>query len=175
MSTPTDRAAYERAVLPHVAELRGVARRLTRSASDADDLVQEAMARAWRFWSYFEAGSNARAWLHRILRNTFVSSYRRKRREREITGRIALELEPCTCASTFDGLGDEVTAALAGLAPEFRDAVLAVDLGSLSYRDAADRLGCPIGTVMSRLHRGRRALRDSLASYAAAQGLPAAA
>jgi RNA polymerase sigma-70 factor (ECF subfamily) len=135
------------------------------------------MARAWTFFSYFEPGSNARAWMHRILRNTFISGYRRKRRERELNGRIAHETELYGSATgaTPEGLGDEVTAALASLAPEFRDAVVLVDLESFSYRDAADRLGCPIGTVMSRLHRGRRALRRALTDYAVEVGVAAAA
>jgi len=169
------RLEYEAAVLPHLDELYGTAVRLTRSRVDADDLLQEAMTRAWTFWDRFETGTNARAWMHRILRNTFINGYRRRRREREVLreaetepNRGTLGTGPAVVAP--DGFGDEVEAALDGLSEDFRAVVDLVDVEGLSYQEAADRLSIPVGTVMSRLHRARRALQESLRGYAAGEG-----
>ena len=182
--------AYQRAVSPHVGSLRGVAMRLTRSPAEADDLVQETLARAWTFWHRFEPGTNARAWMHRILMNTFITRYRKRKREREVMERVARETAalrdtddrspkplPPDAEDELAGLGDEVRAALGSIKPEFRLAVQLVDVQERSYREAAAALGCPVGTIMSRLHRGRRALREQLATYAVAEGYvsPAAA
>lgn len=170
------RLGFERTLAPHMDELYGAAFRLTRSASDADDVLQEAMTRAWAFWDRFEEGTNARAWMHRILFNTFVNGYRRRKREREILGRVHRESLPDLApAPNAPGVGDEVQSALEELPEVFRDVVLLVDLRGQSYRDAADALGCPVGTVMSRLHRGRRILKQRLRDYAAAEGYIAAA
>ncbi len=134
------------------------------------------MTRAWAFWDRFEEGTNARAWMHRILFNTFVNGYRRRKREREVLGRVHRESLPdLTPAPNALGVGDEVRSALEDLPEVFRDVVLLVDLRGQSYRDAADALGCPVGTVMSRLHRGRRILKLRLRDYAAAEGYIAAA
>ncbi len=168
--------SFDAAVARHVPALREAARRLTGSLDEADDLVQEAVLRAWTFWDRFEPGSNARAWLHRILVNTFINAYRKQRRERELF-RLAGEearREATTCsvlrAAERDGLGDEVGAALASLPSEFRAVVELVDLGDFSYREVASELGCPIGTVMSRLHRARKQLGELLAEYASLEG-----
>ncbi|MCU0672797.1 MAG: sigma-70 family RNA polymerase sigma factor [Myxococcota bacterium] len=187
MSPNERRASFEATIAPYLGELHGTAVRLTRSHSDADDVLQETVMRAWAFWDRFEEGTNARAWMHRILFNTFVNGWRRKKREREVLGVVredegrephwargeralgpsAVELE--------SGLGDEVSAALDEMPEVFRGAVKLVDLGGRSYKDAADILGCPVGTVMSRLHRGRRWLQERLREYAAAEGYVAAA
>jgi RNA polymerase sigma-70 factor (ECF subfamily) len=143
---------------------------LARGTALADDLVQETLARAWQARASFRPGTNARAWTHRILFNTYINHYRKKKREREVldelrsTGRVSAR-------EAHDGLGDEVAAALQGLRPEFREAVELVDLRDLSYQDAADQLACPVGTVMSRLHRGRKRLRSALEGYALDQGV----
>ena len=167
---------FEVAVARYTPVLQEAARRLTGSTDDAADLVQDAVMRAWTFWDRFEPGSNARAWLHRILMNTFINAYRKQRRERELfraageeskrDARVAADLFD----AARDGLGDEVDAALAALPPEFRAVVELVDLGDLSYREVATQLGCPIGTVMSRLHRARKQLQESLSGYASREG-----
>lgn len=181
-SNPSEaRASFEATVGPHLDELYGAAVRLTRSRSDADDVLQEAMARAWAFWDRFESGTNARAWMHRILFNTFVNGYRRRKREREILGLVEQQTQRAPHWSRGErqlshrnelawGVGDEVRAALEALPESFRVVVELVDLKGQSYKEAAEKIGCPVGTVMSRLHRGRRQLKQSLRDYATSEG-----
>ena len=161
---------YTQEILPCVPELSRTALRLARGTALADDLVQETLTRAWQSRSSFQPGTNARAWTHRILFNTYINHYRKKKRERqaleELRGLAHRSVRP-----NYEGFGDEVAAALRALQPEFRQAVELVDLGELSYQDAADRLECPVGTVMSRLHRGRKRLRSALEGYAVEQGV----
>ena len=172
----TDRAEFDREVLAHRRELFGAALRMTGRRAEAEDLVQEAVLRAWTFWARFQPGTNGRAWMHRILVNTFINGYRRRRREREILGEIRHEVrdEPSwdggVRAVPGEGLGDEVTAALESLPHEFRQVLVLVDLADRSYKDAASTIGCPIGTVMSRLHRARRAMKERLSDYAVNEG-----
>jgi RNA polymerase sigma-70 factor, ECF subfamily len=167
---------FELAVARYSPVLHEAARRLTGSSDEASDLVQDAVMRAWTFWDRFEPGSNARAWLHRILMNTFINAYRKQRRERDLFRAAGEESrrDAHSAADLFesarDGLGDEVGAALDALPNEFRQVVELVDLGDLSYREVANQLGCPIGTVMSRLHRARKQLQESLAEYARNEG-----
>lgn len=174
-----DREAYQREVLRHRRELTTAAIRLTGSKAEADDLVQEAVMRAWVFWHRFEAGTNGRAWMHRILINTFINGYRRKRREREILSMVhdveshEQRTHAAETKTPGESLSDEVQRALGSLPREFRDVVVLVDLQDLSYRDASTALGCPIGTVMSRLHRGRRAMQRALSGYASKLGYSA--
>jgi len=150
--------------------LRRVARRLTRDDDEAEDLLQETAVRAHRFADRFREGTCMRAWLHRILRNTFASRYRKRRREREVIERAHLEGalgverarvtdEPRVVAAS---LSDELTRALETLPAEFRAVLTLVIVDGLSYRETADALGCPIGTVMSRLHRARAAMLAQL-------------
>ncbi len=172
--------AYRAATAPYEAELHRAALRLTRCAFDADDLVQETFARAWAFWDRFEEGTNARAWLHRILVNTFINGYRRKRRERDALRRAEEVLafdDRSAPVAAGESVGDEVLAAMESLRPEYRHTVVMVDVLGLSYAEAATAAGCPIGTIMSRLHRGRRTLQHSLRGYATDLGyaVPAAA
>jgi len=170
------RREFDEAVLTHLDELFGTAVRLTRSRSDAEDLVQEAVMRAWTFWDRFEPGTNARAWMHRILMNTFINGYRRKKRERDMLALARIEAHARPRAvhesrrARQEGLGDEVEAALAALPEEFRAVVLLVDHNDLTYKEVADVLDCPIGTVMSRLHRARRLLKQRLRGYAVTEG-----
>ncbi len=178
--TPSQRAEFDREVLTHRSELIGAATRMTGSRAAAEDLVQEAVLRAWTFWHRFQPGTNGRAWMHRILVNTFINGYRRRRREREILGEIKRDVRTDSGWDRVrpvpgEGLGDEVTAALETLAPEFRQVLVLVDLGDKSYKDAAAAIGCPIGTVMSRLHRARRAMKEQLGDYAVSEGYVAAA
>ncbi|HEY3593588.1 MAG TPA: RNA polymerase sigma factor [Polyangiaceae bacterium] len=148
-----------------VPELEARALRLTRESSAAQDLLQDTLERALRFESQYEPNSNLRAWVHRILLSVFVTRCRRSRRER-----CALEsLTQDPCAWTHPDappiqqtLSPRAAVALAKLPSCFRLAVELVDLGDMSYRDAADIIGVPLGTVMSRLHRGRRMLAETL-------------
>ena len=172
------RERYELEVLPFVPELSRAALRLTRSAGNADDLVQEALTRAWIGWAGFRRGSNARAWMHRILVNTFINHYRKHKRERQVLGELrgeSGELRRREVHPTDGDLSDEVIEALAGLPAEFREAVTLVDLRELSYQEAAIEMACPVGTVMSRLHRARKALRGRLHDFAHAEGYVKAA
>ncbi len=173
---PDTTEEFAREVLARRGQLYGAALRMTGCPAQAEDLVQEAVLRAWTFWDRFQPGTNGRAWMHRILTNTFINGYRRRRREREILGEIRRDVSDAESweRSLFgvpgEGLGDEVTVALGRLAPEFRDVIVLVDLRGKSYREAADAIGCPIGTVMSRLHRARRAMKRELSDYAVSQG-----
>lgn len=161
--------------------LRRVARQLTRDDDDAEDLLQETAVRAHRFADRFREGTCRRAWLHRILRNTFASRYRKRRREREVIDRAHAEGalyerrtrtvdEPRVVAAS---LSDEVMRALESLPIEFRAVLELVIVEGLSYRETADRLGCPIGTVMSRLHRARAAMLAELTPAGAVEPKPA--
>lgn len=174
------RAEFDREILSHRGALLGAALRMTGSRAEAEDVVQEAVLRAWTFWERFQPGTNGRAWMHRILVNTFINGYRRRRREREILGEIRQGEQreegwaKSRRAIPGEGLGDEVSAALSTLPEEFRQVLVLVDLDERSYKDAARTLGCPIGTIMSRLHRARRAMKQQLGDYAVAEGYVAA-
>lgn len=172
------RVEFEREVLAHQGELFGAALRMTGSRAEAQDLLQEAVLRAWTFWERFQPGTNGRAWMHRILVNSFISGYRRRRREREILGEIRsadARVHAPAPGVPGEGLGDEVAEALALLPEEFREVLVLVDLDERSYKDAARTLGCPIGTVMSRLHRARQAMKRQLSNYALTEGYVQAA
>jgi RNA polymerase sigma-70 factor (ECF subfamily) len=169
---------FEREVMPHLQSLYGVALRMTKSDSDAEDLVQDAILRAYRFWGGFETGSNCRAWLMRIMTNVFRNRYHEQAREKEILGEAESSAAnvgqfhgaaPRDAESALFGqmLSRDVEEALATLPPEFRLPVILADLEDLSYKEIADIMECPAGTVMSRLYRGRRMLQKQLADYAA--------
>jgi RNA polymerase sigma-70 factor, ECF subfamily len=175
----TSRTDFEREVMPHLQALYGVALRMAKSESDAEDLVQEAILRAYRFWDGFESGSNARAWLMQIMTNVFRNRYRERAREQEILGEAEASVAnvgqfqgsaPRDAESALFGrmLSRDVEKALALLPPEFRLPVILADLEDLSYKEIADIMECPAGTVMSRLYRGRRMLQKILSDYAAA-------
>jgi RNA polymerase sigma-70 factor (ECF subfamily) len=167
---------FERAVLPHRASLSASARRLAKSRADADDLVQETLLRAWRFWPRYNERDHCRAWLQRILTNTFCSMCRSTARRRAQLSQLALassieaELAPEPAlepqAERTLCRDDQLASSLAALKPEQRRILCLIDLNERSYREAARELACPIGTVMSRLHRARRALRSQLAAAA---------
>lgn len=161
---------FERCVQPLLPGLFAASMRLARNRSEAEDLVQETVLRAWRFFDRFEPGSNLRAWLQRILLHTFVNGYRRARRERELMGQVHA-LRQVVVAAGGDAQEPEIVRAalsdglehgLSKLSPDLREVLWAVAVDDLSYRETADRLRCPIGTVMSRLHRARGALRSAL-------------
>ena len=175
----------EREALGHLSSLLAVATRLTRNGAEAEDLVQDTLVKALRAKNQFEAGTNMRAWLLRILTNTFINRYRRGGLERSVfDGPDADPLaDGWISTSTMSALRDpesmalrpmlekEIQTALDELPEEFRLAVVLADVEELSYREIADVMGCPIGTVMSRLHRGRRLLKSRLYEHARAMGI----
>jgi RNA polymerase sigma-70 factor (ECF subfamily) len=169
---------FATACLPHQSEMFGVAMRICRDPDTAKDLVQETLLRAMVAWDSFEPGSNLRAWLFRILTNAFINGYRKRRRhQRFATERPGDALNALygtdqdhtdDLANTLygDELSDEVQTALGKLGADYRDVVERADLKGQKYKDIADELDVPIGTVMSRLFRARRVLEAELAGYA---------
>lgn len=165
--TNTTRRKFETTVLPHMDAMYGRALQLTRNAAEAEDLVQEALIRALRFWDSYDPAQEPRAWLFTIVRNTFVNHYKAAVRRREVHGRAAAEASidrarPADEAMEGSEVADRVRAAVESLPAEFRETVRLVDLEGYAYLEAAEALGVPKGTVMSRLHRGRRRLRAAL-------------
>ena len=180
--TPTQRTArFERDALPYLGQMYPAALRMTHNRADAEDLVQETFTRAYAYFGQFEPGTNLRAWLYRILTNTFLSSCRKRQREPQPapTGEIgdrqlaraayypSSGLIPAE-AEALEHLSDSaVLRALRQLPSAFRTVVYLADVEGYAYREIADLMGTPIGTVMSRLHRGRRQLRELLQDCAA--------
>ena len=189
MSNAAPTAATEFATVFRANErmLLGLAQRLTRNPHDAADLVQETAMRAMVAWDRFEPGTNVKAWLARILTNCFISGYRKRRRAHRFTSecpRDALRAlygqdddhaAPRTDAAIDEQLADEVSGALGSLAPAYREVVERADLRGERYRDIADAMHLPIGTVMSRLFRARRQLEAQLEGYADECGIRRAA
>lgn len=179
---------FEAEALIHLDSLYAHALRLTRSPSDAEDLVQDTFVRALRFYERFERGTNLKAWLLRIQFNSFVNKYRRN--VKEVSAGEAMSHEPATESTLGRGplqalldphgaaiaplLAQEIKAALAKLPEDHQTVVLLADVEELSYKEIAEVIGCPIGTVMSRLHRARKALQERLSEQAEALGLNAA-
>jgi RNA polymerase sigma-70 factor (ECF subfamily) len=168
---------FEEIALQYMDLLYSAALRMTRDGSDAQDLVQDAYLRAYRFFDRFEKGTNFKAWLFKILKNIYINKYRKKARtpqmvdvsDTNISGDLADTVTPED--EIFDTLlDDDITNAMDSLPEEFRLAIILSDLEGFSYKETAEILDCPIGTVMSRLHRGRRLLRKSLGEYAKKRG-----
>lgn len=147
-------------------ELYSHALRLTRDLAQAEDLLQDTVERALRFEDHFEQGTNLRAWTHQILANLFITRCRRSRREGRALA--VLSSDPCAWTATrpafpaYQDLSRSTRRAIDQLPHPFRKTVLLIDIEELSYKAAADRMGVPVGTVMSRLHRGRRLLAEVL-------------
>lgn len=174
---PTERnAEFERHLSSHMDVMYSAALHLTRNSADAKDLLQDAMVRALRFHDRYEPGTYLKAWLLTILRNTFINNYRRRSRrplevelrDAELITRAGPDREmgfvpkATRAEDLLECLGDETRTAIDALPETHRRTVIMADLQDMTYREIAVELGCPLGTVMSRLHRGRRLLRDAL-------------
>jgi RNA polymerase sigma-70 factor, ECF subfamily len=175
---------FEAEALPLLPGLYSAANRLTRNAADAEDLVQETYLRAFRGFHQFQEGTNLKAWLYRILMNTFINSYRKKQRQPQTVSDEEVAdwylyskmsesgLEPSAETEVIESLPDEdVQEALSSIPEQFRIAVLLADVEGFSYKEIAEITGVPIGTVMSRLHRGRKALEKRLWDVVRERGL----
>jgi RNA polymerase sigma-70 factor (ECF subfamily) len=182
-----DQARFTEVAMEHMPGLYSAALRMTRNASDAEDLVQETYLKAYRSYATFTEGTNLRAWLYRILTNTYINSYRAAKRRPEVTD--VEDVEDLYLYKRMAGTGeirqgrsaedealdtftdDVVKSALEELPEAFRMAVLLADVEGFSYKEISEITDVPIGTVMSRIHRGRRALQKTLLEVAAARGL----
>jgi RNA polymerase sigma-70 factor (ECF subfamily) len=180
-----DQATFQQQAMPFAPQLYSAALRLTHKPADAEDLVQDTFLRAFRSFHTFEDGTNLRAWLYRILTNTYINQYRAKQRRPDETDladvedlylyRRVRQLDPATRSAEetlFDLFtDDEVKKALEDLPERYRLPVLLADVQEFSYKEISDILEVPIGTVMSRLHRGRKAMQQALHRYATERGL----
>ena len=182
-----DRADFPEQAMQYAPQLYSAAMRLTRNSADAEDLVQDTYLRAWRSYETFQQGTNLRAWLYRILTNNFINKYRAKQRRPDETGMDNIEdLYLYKRLSTLDSaLGnrsaedtmfemftdDEVKRALEDLPENFRIPVLLADVEGFAYKEIAEMLDVPVGTVMSRLHRGRKGMHKLLYDFASERGL----
>ncbi len=184
--TPEERAArFERDALPYLDQLYGAALRMARNPADAEDVVQEAYAKAFASFHQFKPGTNLKAWLYRILTNTYINAYRKRQRQPQESFGEGVEDWQLAAAEQHTSTGlrsaemdaldrvpdSAVTEAMAQLAPDFRMAVYLADVEGFSYKEIAEIMGTPIGTVMSRLNRGRTQLRKLLADHAASLGI----
>jgi RNA polymerase sigma-70 factor (ECF subfamily) len=182
-----ERREFEAAAVPLYTNLYGAAMRLTRDPSEAEDLVQDTMVRAYRFWNTFQQGTNIKAWMFTILRNTFINGYHRRGRKRDfqndvsaqmhsIGPRVAVANSSSSPPGPEEAVSAEVTQmrirdAMDSLPPDYRLAVTLADLEGLSYKEIAEIMDCPIGTVMSRIYRGRKILHKLLLDHATEIGM----
>lgn len=184
--TPQERSArFEREAMPLLDQMYSAALRTTRNPTDAEDLVQETYAKAFAAFHQYRPGTNLRAWMYRILTNSYINSYRKKQRQPLQSDAAEVEDYQLARAASHSSTGlrsaeaealdhlpdSDVTRALASIGEDFRMAVYLADVEGFSYKEIADIMDTPIGTVMSRLHRGRKQLRELLTDYAAERGI----
>ena len=182
-STKKKHREFEAEALPHMDVLYNFALRTTGNQDDAHDLLQETYLKAYRFWDKYEKGTNIRAWLFRIMKNSYINRYRKETKEPDKVDYEDIEnfyntiraesTDPNDLQKQLYGnlLGDEVTKALQDLPDDFRTVVILCDIEGLTYEEIAEFVECPIGTVRSRLHRGRKLLQAELFEYAKQQGM----
>lgn len=173
---------FEREALPHMDLLYNFALRMTNNRADADDLLQDTYLKAFRFWDKYEQGTNIRAWLFRIMKNSYINLYRKSSKEPDTVdyddvkdfynsirddSAESNDLQESVFGNLLD---DEVAQAVAELPDDFRTVVILCDIEGLPYEEIAEFVECPLGTVRSRLHRGRKLLRQRLTEYARNRG-----
>jgi RNA polymerase sigma-70 factor, ECF subfamily len=173
---------FEREALPHMDALYNFALRMTGDGDDANDLVQDTFLRAFRFFDKFEKGTNCKAWLFRIMKNTFINSYRKKSKEPDKVDYEDVEnfyenAKPSSTDSAhlekeiYDNLlDDDISSAIASLPDDFKTVIILSDIEGFTYDEIADFIDCPVGTVRSRLHRARKMLFAKLHKYAHDKG-----
>lgn len=173
---------FEKEAIPHMNSLFNFALRMTGDSDDASDLVQETYLRAFRFFDKFEKGTNCKAWLFRIMKNTYINSYRKSSKEPEKVDYEEVEnfYENVKPSSTDDAhlereifdnlLDDEISKSISDLPEDFRTVVILADIEGYTYEEIADFIDCPVGTVRSRLHRARKMLYATLYNYAEDKG-----
>jgi len=173
---------FEQEALPHMDALYNFALRMTGDGDDTNDLVQDTFLKAFRFFDKFEKGTNCKAWLFRIMKNTFINSYRKKTKEPDKVDYEDVEkfyetVKPSSTDSAhlekeiYDNLlDDEITSAIASLPDDFKTVIILSDIEGFTYDEIADFVDCPVGTVRSRLHRARKMLFAKLYKYANEKG-----
>ncbi|NGP88637.1 sigma-70 family RNA polymerase sigma factor [Fodinibius halophilus] len=173
---------FEEEIIPHLDAMYNFALRLTSDPSDAEDLVQDTIVKAFRFFSSYEKGTNAKAWLFRILKNSYINNYRKKSKQPNQVDydEVATFYETIRAERTDtsdledkmfrDLIDDDISNALEELPEDFRTVVLLCDIEDFTYEEIANMLDVPIGTIRSRLHRGRNLLKDQLVEYAEKRG-----
>jgi RNA polymerase sigma-70 factor, ECF subfamily len=176
---------FEREALPHTDLLYNYALRMTTDPADADDLVQETFLKAFRFWDKYEKGTNIRAWLFRIMKNSYINRYRRESKAPDTVDYediqnfyhsirdVSAEGNDLQTSVFNNLLDDDVATAMANLPEDFRTVVILCDIEGLTYEEISDFVDIPLGTVRSRLHRGRNLLRAKLGRYAKSHGYSA--
>ena len=179
---PSNNEDFEREAIPHMDILYNYALRMTSNTDDASDLVQETYLKAFRFWDKYEKGTNIRAWLFRIMKNSFINRYRKEVKEPDTVDYDDIQnfyksiryasADPNDLEEKIFGglLEDNVARAIESLPEDFRTVVILCDIEGLSYEEIAEFVDSPIGTIRSRLHRGRKMLRTKLFSYAKKRG-----